>query len=221
MTGDDILIVAPDTLHSTGAHPEDKGEMYWLQVSLLSKNGPLCYLPEQQSNYLLQCLEAKAHTIFKGSLAMRSILLELERILEKPKDILTELRINQLVLQLLLKTYDASLNKMETPPKERLRQIDNFIQTHMERTIFVDELASTVNLSVPYFKEWFKKKKGIPPKEYINRLKIERAKADLLEKASITKVAFDLGFSSSQYFATAFKKYTGLTPKSYISHTKR
>ncbi len=220
MTGDDILIIAPDTSHSTGVHPEDKGELYWLQVSLQHKNGRLCHLPEYQSDYLLQRLADKAHIVFKGSFELKSILIKLEIELEKPKDVMTELRTNQLILQLLLETHAISSNRLETPPIQRLQRVDSFIQDHMERVIFVDELASVINLSLPYFKEWFKKKKGIPPKEYINRLKIKRAKADLLIKPSITQVAFDLGYGSSQYFATSFKKYTGFTPKSYIAHTK-
>ncbi|EAR02346.1 AraC family transcriptional regulator [Maribacter sp. HTCC2170] len=221
LKGNDILIIAPDTLHSTGMYPEDKGELYWIQVSLEQKKGALCYLPENQSDFLLQKLSGSAHSIFKGSFKLKSILMRLEKELFKPKDIMTELNTNQLILQLLLETQAASENKQEPAPKYRLQQIDSFINDQMERPIFVDELASLINLSVPYFKAWFKKQQGLPPKEYINRLKIERAKADLLIKPSITQVAFDLGYGSSQYFSTSFKKYTGITPKSYIAITKQ
>lgn len=221
LTGNDILIIAPNTLHSTGIHPEDKGELYWLQVSLQENIGSLCHLPNQQSKLLLQKLAENAHRIFKGSFALKSVLIKLENELQKPKSIMNELRINQLILQLLVETLTVSKNQEQAPASDRLKLIDNFIVEQMDRTIFVDELASLVSLSVPYFKEWFKKQQGLPPKEYINRAKIKQAKADLLLKFSITNVAFDLGYSSSQYFATSFKKYTGLTPKSYIASVKK
>lgn len=221
LTGNDILIIAPNTLHSTGIHPEDKGELYWLQVSLQENIGALCHLPNQHSELLLQELAKNAHQIFKGSFVLKSVLIKLENELQKPKSIMTELRINQLILQLLLETVAVSKNQKHAPASDRLKLIDRFIAEQMERSIFVDELASLVDLSVPYFKEWFKKKQGLPPKEYINRAKIDQAKMDLLIKSSITNVAFDLGYSSSQYFATSFKKYTGVTPKSYIVLAKK
>ena len=36
---------------------------------------------------------------------------------------------------------------------------------------------------------------------------------------SITDIAFEVGFSSSNYFTIAFKKITGLTPSEYKKHT--
>ncbi len=221
LTGNDILIIAPNSLHSTGIHPEDKGELYWLQVSTQNKTGTLCHLPNQHSDLLLQKLEMNANHIFKGSFMLKSVLIKLEIVLQKPKSIMTELKINQLILQLLVETLAIAKNQEFAPASDRLKLIDDFIAKQMERSIFVDELASLVGLSLPYFKEWFKKQQGMPPKEYINRTKIEQAKADLKLKSSVTNVAFDLGYSSSQYFATSFKKYTGITPKSYMTLAKK
>ena len=54
----------------------------------------------------------------------------------------------------------------------------------------------------------------------LKEIKIQKAK-NLLFKSdkSITEIAMDLGFSTSQYFATAFKRYTGRTPSSYRKET--
>jgi AraC-like DNA-binding protein len=48
--------------------------------------------------------------------------------------------------------------------------------------------------------------------------KIEKSK-ELLEKegASVTDVAYAVGFSSSQYFATVFKRCTNLKPSEWRS----
>ncbi|MBL4644184.1 MAG: helix-turn-helix transcriptional regulator, partial [Flavobacteriaceae bacterium] len=94
--------------------------------------------------------------------------------------------------------------------------VDAFIEKNKERSIYVDELASLLNLSTAYFKTWFKENVGISPKNYINRKKIAQAKIDLKQIKNVTHVAYNLGFGSSQYFATIFKKYTGMSPSRYI-----
>jgi AraC-like DNA-binding protein len=55
---------------------------------------------------------------------------------------------------------------------------------------------------------------GIPPAEYALRLRIAEARRRLVESgATVTQVATDLGFSSSQYFATSFKRLMNMTPR--------
>ncbi|WP_437231204.1 helix-turn-helix transcriptional regulator [Planctomicrobium sp. SH661] len=53
----------------------------------------------------------------------------------------------------------------------------------------------------------------MPPNDFLQRLRIKQAQTDLLETdLSITEIAFNNGFSTSQYFSTVFRKYTGDTP---------
>lgn len=57
---------------------------------------------------------------------------------------------------------------------------------------------------------------GTGAKEYINKIRIEKAKT-LIETTglSIAEIAEMTGFSGQSYFSTAFKSYTGLTPSQY------
>lgn len=57
---------------------------------------------------------------------------------------------------------------------------------------------------------------GAGTKEYITRIRIERAK-NLIEKSSLTiaEISDATGFASPSYFSTAFKNYTGTTPSKY------
>ena len=58
-------------------------------------------------------------------------------------------------------------------------------------------------------------------KRYILKKKIEKARSLLLEtKLSITAIAFQCGFSSSQYFATAFKRFCRMTPSQFRESMK-
>ncbi|MBL8993701.1 MAG: helix-turn-helix transcriptional regulator, partial [Spirochaetia bacterium] len=65
------------------------------------------------------------------------------------------------------------------------------------------------------FSSQFREATGIAPMEYLLRKKIESAKKALTRGESVTDVALELGFSSSQYFATAFRRFTGAVPSRY------
>ena len=221
LRGNDILIVPPNQDHSSGIYPEDIGELYWLQVHVDHTKGQLCHLPKKQSEYLVSALREKAGYIFKGALVLKSLLQKLVGQLESEQTTLVQLTTSQLLVQLLLETLELSQTTQIVVPSERVKTIDEFITKNMHRIIYVDELAELVNFSTAYFKNWFKQHFGAPPKAYINRLKIERAKEELLKSNSITEVAYNLGFSTSQYFATTFKKYTGLVPKAFRAQAKK
>ena len=58
-------------------------------------------------------------------------------------------------------------------------------------------------------------------KEYITKIRIEKAKA-LIENTSlsIAEISDMTGFASQSYFSTAFKNYTGMTPSQYKQASK-
>jgi len=221
LQGNDILIVPPNQDHSSGIYPEDIGELYWLQVHIDHTKGQLCHLPKEQSEYLVSALQKNAGCIFKGALILKSLLQKLVGQLESEQTILTKLTTNQLLVQLLLETLELSQVRQIVVPSERVKIIDEFITQNIDRIIYVDELAELVDFSTAYFNSWFKQHFGAPPKAYINRLKIERAKEELLKSNSITEVAYNLGFSTSQYFATTFKKHVGMSPKAYRGQVEK
>ena len=57
---------------------------------------------------------------------------------------------------------------------------------------------------------------GAGAKEYITRIRIEKAKS-LIENSSMTiaEISDMTGFASQSYFSTAFKNATGHTPSQY------
>lgn len=62
---------------------------------------------------------------------------------------------------------------------------------------------------------------GAGAKEYITRIRIEKAKT-LIETTNLTiaDISEMTGFSAQSYFSTAFKNYTGLTPTKYKQQQK-
>ena len=91
-----------------------------------------------------------------------------------------------------------------------------YIEQHIEHPITLQELANETNYSLSRFKSKFKEELGITPAEYITLQKMDRAQMLLkTTNSSITDIAYQLGFSSSNYFCSVFKKTLSYSPAAY------
>jgi len=112
-------------------------------------------------------------------------------------------------------------NIKQSIPEDISRTI-SYINENIHSNLELDELALLANLSLSRFKQKFKEVIGIPPGEYILRTKIEESKRLLRDTdRTITEIAHNLGFSSSQYFATVFKKFKNMTPSDFRVRVKK
>ncbi|MFD2118085.1 helix-turn-helix domain-containing protein [Paenibacillus yanchengensis] len=88
-----------------------------------------------------------------------------------------------------------------------------FIIDRLEQQPLIKQLADEANLGITQFYKLFKEITGLTPKVYIEHLRIEQACKRLIETDdSITTIAHDLGFVTSQHFATVFRRIKGRTP---------
>lgn len=95
-------------------------------------------------------------------------------------------------------------------------EIIQYIECNIEEVLTVEQLAVLSPWSLSRFKIKFREYAGYTPKAYVMERKIERAKSLLEETAlSITQIAHQLSFSSSQHFSAVFKRYTRMTPTEY------
>ena len=79
--------------------------------------------------------------------------------------------------------------------------------------IKISEIAESCHVSEATLRRMFIAEFGIPPKDYINNLRISRAR-QLLESGdvSVAEVAYLCGFEDASYFSRFFKKQTGKKP---------
>lgn len=78
------------------------------------------------------------------------------------------------------------------------------------------ELAALIHVSVPYLCRLFDTHVGIPPGQYITKIRLEECKVLLRQgELSMSAIAAQMGFSSAQHFSRQFKHYCGLTPTEY------
>ncbi|MBD3242731.1 MAG: helix-turn-helix domain-containing protein [Chitinivibrionales bacterium] len=92
----------------------------------------------------------------------------------------------------------------------------DFMKRSLREPIAIDEVARQVGISPSRLHAVFKQCLGMTPNDYLQRLRIDTACALLSSTPTpITRIALDLGFTSSQYFATCFRKYVGISPGAY------
>lgn len=102
---------------------------------------------------------------------------------------------------------------------EVIRPAVNYLQNNFSNAGLTNQmLAQKAMISEVYFRKLFKANFGTSPKQYIQDLRILKAK-NLLKGnlcSSISLVAEEVGFTNVYQFSTAFKKATGFTPTEYI-----
>ncbi|MGX8695274.1 MAG: helix-turn-helix domain-containing protein [Prevotella sp.] len=94
-----------------------------------------------------------------------------------------------------------------------MKRVLAYIHAHTSDSIAVEQLAGVACVTKTYFIKLFKREFGIPPMQYVNKKKVERAQFMLFttDKA-IKELAYTLGFSDYNYFIRMFRKQTGSTP---------
>ena len=97
--------------------------------------------------------------------------------------------------------------------KQIIKKAYKYIYTHYNEDIRLKEIAEHVNLSISRFSTVFKKETNDTFVNFLNNVRIEKAKTLLLNSDDlIYEVAEKVGYISLQYFNRVFKNNTGLSP---------
>jgi AraC family transcriptional regulator len=100
-------------------------------------------------------------------------------------------------------------------PLAKRRSIEA-MRTRMAEDLSLDQLAAEAGLSVFHFARMFKQSVGVPPRVYLTQLRMEKA-TELLQSTelSVTEIAQEVGYSSSQVLARIFLKHYHRSPTEY------
>ena len=98
----------------------------------------------------------------------------------------------------------------------KLAPILNYIEEHYSEQVTLETITKMFNIEKTYFCKFFKNNMNTTFTQYLNIVRINRAKKLLLStNKSITEIATETGFSSSSYFAETFRKIVHCTPAQY------
>ena len=127
-------------------------------------------------------------------------------------------RANQLIDELFI-TITRHLTKQSNPARDfpkTFMQLEQTLRQNLSHQWTVEEMAAVVGMGTTLFNEKVKSYSGFSPINYLINIRISEA-IKLLKKKdiSLTDIALDIGFYSSQHFSTTFKKLTGYTPSEF------
>lgn len=101
-------------------------------------------------------------------------------------------------------------------------QCMNYIRSHINEPISIDDVARQVHRSSSHMMRRFKEELGIHIGAFITRCKLEEAKSLLTySNKSLAEISSYLCFSNQSYFQNVFKKQYGITPMQYRRKTQK
>lgn len=135
-------------------------------------------------------------------------------------DVISQLQIKAGILQLIGILMEAGLMcqspRTESQEITAIKTVLSYITDHYHEKLYVQDLASQVNMNEQYFCRFFKRSIGKTPIDYINDYRLNKV-IRLLETgdAQITEICLECGFNNMGNFQRLFKRKTGITPLQY------
>ncbi len=125
-----------------------------------------------------------------------------------------KLYISEIILYLYRYKYAAA--DVVRKHNSEMNKVSQYIFDNYSKNLSLNTLSKKFNFSQCHLSRKFKSETGVSLNQYINSVRISRAK-DLLKKPfnSITQVAGLCGYNDSNYFTEVFKNLTGQTPLKY------
>lgn len=146
--------------------------------------------------------------------------LEIGRAPHPAQDVLVESLVTGLMLH-LLRGYTGTSWRDEYPLKSvapaSLRRALAYIEDQPSVRVSLSDLAAAAGLSRFHFSRMFRKYIGMTPALYVERSRIEHAKAMIrLGQLPLAEIAYAVGFADQSHFTRRFRHHEGCTPSDYI-----
>lgn len=111
----------------------------------------------------------------------------------------------------------ASNSGVVSKSYDRFTELLAYLEDHITELLSLEQAAEFTGYSKFHFSRLFKDYTGSTYHEFIQDLRIRKAKELLADENSVTEVAYQTGFHDLASFSRAFKSNTGMTPTKYRS----
>ena len=117
------------------------------------------------------------------------------------------------------RSFPASIREMNVTGRDwRIRRAADAMRAAANSSTNIDKFAKGAGLSRAHFFRLFESSIGVPPKVYLNVLRIEQAmEAVLHQDATFGEIGERLGFTEPAHFSRFFRNHTGVGPREFRS----
>ncbi len=204
----DLALIFPNSIHSYEEnHNICEAVMLICGVELLGE------FFNQMMNFTPVSPVIRAKNIHKDvSYAVNSLL---DECLTPHKNIAPKKAVLELILSRTLPIITLEKNSTVLQ-NNTTSKIINFICENYKNELSLDILSRKFGVHKSYISRIFSKKIGVSFTDYVNDLRVDRAKRMLLETdILINEIAFECGFETQRSFNRVFKKNCNMTPVQY------
>lgn len=218
------FITCPWQKHGSPREVVDLGEIYWLVIkpSMFSENGEFklgdwSRLKQQENRLICNVLSNNTNHRLQKAQLLKTLFVELQRELEQKKFGYYQ-RVCNLVEEFLIGAVRIIQNR-ENQIIEIQNWFSNFdamLTGNLSKKWTLEEMAKQNNVGITNLTQLVKEETGYTPANYLIFLRLEKAKEMLTKTSgSLTNIALECGFYSSQHFSSTFSKWIGTTPSVY------
>lgn len=228
-----VTVTRPWQLHCLGDPEIGPGRLHWLILDVGVRRPsqpwqwpPWIVLAPGDLHTLTRRLRHNEHPVWRGSpeiarafRGLAACALGARRRVDVSRIILN---VNLLLLALL--DLSQQQRRREDPGlTSRRRNVELFLRTlqrdpaQIAHPWTLPAMAAECGMGTTAFAQYCRNLTNQSPGDYLNRCRLERAASRLRDgsDASVTEIAMECGFGSSQYFATRFRHHFGITPRDY------
>lgn len=130
---------------------------------------------------------------------------------------LSELMITVIERYAPWRTFPASLREMNVRSGDwRIRRVVKSMRAETKLLAGIDTFAREAGLSRAQFFRLFESSVGVPPKVYMNVVRMEHAvDAVLNQTADLCEISNQLGFAEPAHFTRFFRNHAGVSPREF------
>ena len=194
--------------NSRGAHKVSPGEMF-----IIRKGEVTTYVADKDEPW---------EYVWLGFYGERAALFDkIADVLETPGDIDTKIykyvqqgeQNSDIYTSILYEfVYHLFSNSEDEHSDQRVRHVHRFIKYNYMDGVTIAGLADAFGFERSYLYRIFKERYGIGPKEYLTRVRLEKAKWLLAQGYSVAECAYMVGYSDAFSLSKAYKKHYGIAP---------
>lgn len=196
---------------------QNSGDGERLLEKLIAISSRISRQAEEDWNYPIRQLAIRLEGL--TSAADESGTAEVSRLLGKIKNAASVLEAAGLLKEAVPLLNEQLLRSSEPPTTLMIRQIREYVAAHLaDEYLSVQDVIAGFNYSENYIRYIFSNSEGLSIKEFIIRMRMEKAQELLLRNVPVKEIAEQTGYNNQRYFARAFKDFTGETPSDWREH---